>query len=348
MRAGTDSLFGKLGGLLPTDSLTASNRLPNVYIGEAPILSLNGSGVMGFWFSVYEVLYSVWPWTLFSLIVTSGFCVAREFSAYENWVGENIKNRAFLSTIGATLAFLVATTLGTLMNRNKALVGSYSNVCGACVTLALYCRGLTNVSHPTISLLIQSVIFVVKYEYRSYETVQSGKLPLASDAALLARYRASTARGLSPFEAALLLLSEAFTAKGEAGVLDTRDLDIIYREVGAITQNESDLGGTVSYALPQTYGVLQNILFVLFFTLEVALNQVPSNGWYSLLTMPLFASAYTALLRLAGRYKNPFDLSSESPGQASFISDTARGAAKTVRVSLEGGEPVSMGAIRYF
>lgn len=301
---------------------------------------------MNILYNIRETLASIWPWSLFCIVVSLFFNILQELVDYNAWIQKNIGSTAWLSTVGTTLGFLVASTLATFIGKNQSIIGEYANLTGAAVNIATYTRGLTRINHPTLSLLLQSLVFLIKYEFRDGTSVSPSKLPLAPQQGgrheLLMQYTSYTSSGLSPFRANLLMISSLFTTKDDSGLLDSRDVDIIYRELRALVSTEGALSALLSYAKPETYTFIQNVLFVLFFTGQIAVDFVPNNGYNAVWTSAVFAAAFTALMRLASRYANPFNITTESAlGQASFISNEAKGAAKAIQIIL--GKPTGFG-----
>lgn len=311
--------------------------------------------------SLYDIVRATWGWTAFAIVISVVFSVLHRYTSYADWISENVKDTSFLSVIGTTLGFLVSGTVSTLLNRNQTCISAYSGACGSCLNIATFLRGFSIQKQREVSAILRSIVFAIKYEYRtiSGDELDISMLPLSdrsgreqlartdngyhSMTILLARLSQLTRRKVSTFQSLVLMLTEEVNQKGVKGELDSRDLDVLYQEIRALSGYESTIGGTSSYAKPAAFTLMQSLLFFAYFVGTIAVQMSPMNGWNSIWTSVIFISTFTSVMRVASLYANPFNVTSENVGQASYISDTAKGTASAIEEIL-GPTVVSMPA----
>lgn len=302
--------------------------------------------------SLYDIIRATWTWTLFAIIVSVACSLLHEYTSYATWVNTNVKDTSFLGVIGTTLGFLVSGTVSTLLGRNQTCIGAYSGACGSCLNIATFLRGFSIKRQKEVSAILRSLVFAIKYEYRTIasDRLNISLLPLAdqggreqlartdngyhSTTVLFARLNHLTKRKVSVFQSLLLMLTEEVNQKGVKGELDSRDLDVLYQEMRALSGYEAVIGGTSSYAKPAAFTLMQSLLFFAYFVGTIAIQMSPLNGWNSIWTSIVFISTFTSVIGVASLYANPFNITSENIGQASYISETAKGTAVAIEEIL--------------
>ena len=87
---------------------------------------------------------------------------------------------------------------------------------------------------------------------------------------------------VTPFMALIMLLGNRFDELLTSGILKPAEMQVVFMQISAITQEEGGIGGTQGYALPGVLNFLLYLIFFIYYLLLILCDLGASNGWQSL------------------------------------------------------------------
>jgi hypothetical protein len=267
-----------------------------------------------------------------------------------DFIREHLYAEHVVASLGTMLVFLVSLRLGANLARNSGVIGQFGNLCGACVNLAIWTRSLVSsgkiellalpdVNGGTyrtteIGLVLASIPYVVKYQYRGTE-INMEQLPLGSSPGLLARARAlvdppQVTAKVPPFLATVVLLGQFFDDLEHAGQIKGSELGLVFNQLNALTAAEGAIGGIDGYGQPGVLTVLMYLLFASYFVLLTLGDVAINNRWQSVWIVAVLVVANLGLFQVSQRYQNPFDIRRAKSTQKPLITDASIGTEKAI------------------
>lgn len=245
-----------------------------------------------------ELFYSIRPWFFFAAASTFSFCVLQQIVSYKVFVADFFHDTSLLASVNSLFAFHSISKINVLMGQNKSIIEDFAKFCTACEVLAIHLKR----SGPDFPLLLQSLIKILEQANNSSsKPPEAADLPIALNANLVRKFERVRGKGLPAFRSCMSVFLDSLEG------LEAPLAGLATRELQTLSLLDASIATSAQYSVPKLYERAQTLVFGVFFTLEAFVNQVPKNGWFSLFTVPLLVTAYTALPRLAARFKNPFD-----------------------------------------
>ena len=285
-------------------------------------------------------------------VAIAAVCVSivKNVDGAPEFIQEHVYSDQVVASLGTMLVFLVSLRLGANLARNSGVIGQFGNLCGACVNLAIWTRSLVSSGKievlalpdvdggtyrtTEIGLILASIPYIVKYQYRGTE-IKLEQLPLGASPGLLARAKAlvdppkATAK-VPPFLAAVVLLGQFFDDLEHAGQIKGPELGLVFNQLNALTGAEGAIGGIDGYGQPGILTVLMYLLFGSYFVLLTLGDVAIKNGWQSLWIIAVLVVANLGLFQVSQRYQNPFDIRRAKSTQKPLITDAAIGTEKAI------------------
>ena len=285
-------------------------------------------------------------------VAIAAVCVSivKNVEGAPEFIQDHVYSDQVVASLGTMLVFLVSLRLGANLARNSGVIGQFGNLCGACVNLAIWTRSLVSSGKievlalpdvdggtyrtTEIGLVLASIPYIVKYQYRGTE-IKLEQLPLGASPGVLARAKAlvdppkATAQ-VPPFLAAVVLLGQFFDDLEHAGQIKGPELGLVFNQLNALTGAEGAIGGIDGYGQPGILTVLMYLLFGSYFVLLTLGDVAIKNGWQSLWIIAVLVVANLGLFQVSQRYQNPFDIRRAKSTQKPLITDAAIGTEKAI------------------